>query len=122
MPNSKNTESIFIFLEIVFGLAGGIFYIYLVEKPRQSLFDSILTTYLVLNGIFFGVTVLFGVMCGLLLNRTRKLLSATLMSLAIGVGFLLLHAFALPIPFFAFFSLFGYIIGFHLHPLCKNTA
>lgn len=117
MKNSKNIESIFIFLEILFGITGGIVYINMPDNTNLSLNDSIINTYLVLNGIFFSVTILFGMVSGFVLKKKKRLVLAILSSLGMGILFLLLHALVLQLPFFAFFSLFGFVIGFNLYLL-----
>lgn len=120
MPNQNRVPVIFILLELLLGVIGGIIYIDSPGSPTQSLMDSILNSYLILNALFFGATVLPGIVSAVILKRTDRLVAAILVSLVTGIGFLLLHAFAIPIPVFAFFSLPGFILGFNYY-LLKNS-
>lgn len=104
-------------LEVLVGLIGGILYINKPELPEYSLSDSILNFYIILNGIFFGSTILFGTVSSILLKKTNRLIISVLLSLAAGIFSLILHAIVFPIPIFAFFSLFGFILGFNLYLL-----
>lgn len=116
-----NIVSIFIFLEVLFGCIGGIIYINKPGFPNQSLMDSILNFYLILNGIFFGSTIFLGTISSVVLKKTDRLIFSILLSLVTGIGFLLLHALVLSIPLFAFFSLFGFILGFNFYLLKKPS-
>lgn len=109
-------------LQVVVGIAGGIIYVNIPEQANLSLDDSIIDFYLHLNGIFYGTTLFFGVISGFFLKRANRLIISALLSLASGLGFLLLHALVFPIPLFSFFSLFGFIIGFNVHLLKKIEA
>ncbi|HQV55971.1 MAG: hypothetical protein IPH34_12130 [Chitinophagaceae bacterium] len=113
----KNIATSFIVLEVLVGLIGGILYINKPELPEYSLSDSILNFYIILNGIFFGSTILFGTVSSILLKKTNRLIISVLLSLAAGIFSLILHAIVFPIPIFAFFSLFGFILGFNLYLL-----
>ncbi|HQX97927.1 MAG: hypothetical protein KA968_09380 [Chitinophagaceae bacterium] len=117
MKNLKNIATSFIVLEVLVGLIGGILYINKPELPEYSLSDSILNFYIILNGIFFGSTILFGTVSSILLKKTNRLIISVLLSLAAGIFSLILHAIVFPIPIFAFFSLFGFILGFNLYLL-----
>ena len=106
-------------LQVVVGIAGGIIYVNIPEQATMSLGDSIMDFYLHLNGIFYGTTLFFGVISGFLLKRVNRLIISALLSLASGLGCLLLHALVFPIPLLAFLSLFGFIVGFNVHLLKK---
>ncbi|HQX73631.1 MAG TPA: hypothetical protein PK298_12050 [Chitinophagaceae bacterium] len=119
MKTSIDIASFFIVLQALVGITGGIIYINIPEQATKSLNDSIIDFYLHLNGIFYGATLFFGLICGFILKRTNRLIISALLSLAVGLGFLLLHALVLPVPLFAFLSLFGFIVGFNVHLLKK---
>ncbi len=115
-----NIASIFVLLEIGVGIMVGIIYINSLGEPESSLLDSILNFYIVLNSIFFGITVLLGAITSFLIKRTARILIAILLSLAGGIGLLIVHALIIPVPIFSFFPLFGFIIGFNYY-LLKGT-
>ena len=117
---SENIASILILLEVVVGITVGIIYINSLGKPELSLQDSILNFYLVLNSIFLGITVLLGTVTSFLINRIDRILIAIFLSLAAGIGLLIVHAVILPALIFSFLSLFGFIIGFNYY-LLKDT-
>ena len=119
MKTTIDIASVFILLQALVGITGGIIYINIPEQATKSLNDSIIGFYLHLNGIFYGTTLFFGLICGFILKRTNRLIISALLSLAGGLGCLLLHALVLPIPLFAFLSLFGFIAGFNVHLLNK---
>ena len=114
--------SVFITLEILFGIIGGIILINKPDRSMQSLFNSILYLYLSLNAIFFIITVIFGVICAVFLKLTDRIAASILLSLALGLCFLALHAFVFTWPVFSFLSLFGFIIGFNLYLLKKQKT
>jgi hypothetical protein len=123
MQDPKNIMVIFIILEIFLGIMGGIFYInQLNDRATQSLMDSVFNLYLILNAIFFGITVVLGTISAIYLRKTDRLLISIMLSLAGGVLFLIIHATILSIAPFAFFSLFGFVLGFNYYLLQKPNA
>jgi hypothetical protein len=104
----------------VVGITAGIIYINSLGEAESSLFDSILNFYLVLNSIFFGITVLLGTITSFLIKRIDRTLIAIFLSLAAGIGLLIVHALILPVAIFSFLSLFGFIVGFNYY-LLKET-
>lgn len=123
MQNSNNIVPAFIILEILIGIIGGILYVNKSDGPPQhSLMDSILNVYLILNAIFFGTTIVIGAISTVFLKKTDRLLMSIILSLAFGVLFLLIHAFALSMAPFVFLSLFGFVFGFNWYLLRKVNA
>jgi|GEM_PF-3594496 len=115
--------TVFVILEILLGISGGIFYInQLEDTPNSSLMDSIFNAYLVLNAIFFGITVVLGTVSAIYLRKTNRLFTSIFLSLAIGVLFLIIHATVLAVAPFAFFSLLGFVLGFNYYLLQKPTV
>lgn len=124
MSNPVSKAWIFIVLEIAAGVAGGIIYINSGddEPPTRNLGDSIFHFYLVLNGIYFAATILIGCLSAVYLKKVGNIPKAVMASVITGLGFLVVHALVLPIPWFVFFSLLGYILGFNYRIFKKPVA
>jgi hypothetical protein len=120
LKNSKTILFVFLIFEIILGLQGGYIYIITPSYTIEALTDSNIYSYWVLNLIFFGITILLGVTCSIVLKNTGKLFVPIILSLATGIVFFLIHVFILKGYIFSFLSLFGFIAGFNFYLFRDN--
>lgn len=114
------TSTIFIVLEIIIGGLCGYWYIESYHGETLDLSSSVFRFYLYLNIIFFGCTLLIGTLHIALLAKWKQWLSAVLISLGLGVLFLLIYSNLSQTlnPDLRMMSLFssqvGFVIGFNI--------
>lgn len=119
MNKSENKiAAIFILLEILLGVTGGILYT-TYGITNDSLFQSIVDFIVWFNTIFFLITVSLGIISAILLKKINRIFISVVCSLMAGLATFILLLFLNPAAPFFFLSLPGFILGFNL-ALLKN--